>query len=50
MVWGSSWQSSGQDSVLSLPGVWVQPLVRELRSSKSYSGAKKNYGLKYNTM
>ena len=31
MVWGSPWRSSGQDLVLALPGVWVQPLVRELR-------------------
>ena len=31
-VLGLSWQSSGYDSMLSLPGVQVQSLVRELRS------------------
>ena len=29
-----SWQSSGEDSALSLPWPWVQSLVRELRPCK----------------
>ena len=33
---GFLWQSSGEDSVLSLQGAWVQSLVRELRSPKLY--------------
>ena len=33
-IWKLPWQSSGYDLVLSLPGAWVQFLVRELRSHK----------------
>ena len=38
---GIFWQSNSQDSILSLPRVWVQPLVRELRSHKSCTAIKK---------
>ena len=38
---GIPWWSSGWDSVLSLPRAQVQSLVRELRSCKSHSTAKK---------
>ena len=34
------WPSSDQDAVLSLPGTWVQSLVKELRSFKLFSAAK----------
>ena len=37
---GIPWQSRGQDSVISLSGAWVQPLVRELRSHKLRSTAR----------
>ena len=35
------WWSSGSDSMLSLPGPWVQSLVREVTSHKPHSVAKK---------
>ena len=38
---GIPWQSSGQDSMLSLLKAWVQSLVRELRSHKPCSKVKK---------
>ena len=38
---GILWQSSGQDSELSLLRVSIQSLVRELRSHKLHSAAKK---------
>ena len=34
------WWSSGEDSVLSVQGMWVQSLVRELRSHMLHSLAK----------
>ena len=39
-MWGLPWRSSGQDSVLLLQGVQVQPLVRELRFRMLPSMAK----------
>ena len=40
---GIPWQSSGQNSKLSLPRAWaqVQPLVREIRFFKTWGAAKK---------
>ena len=38
---GILWRSSGWDSVLSLPRVWVQYLVRKLRLQKLHGAAKK---------
>ena len=38
---GTSWWSSGQDSVLPLQGTWVQSLVRELRPCMPCGTAKK---------
>ena len=38
---GIPWLSSGYDSVLPLVGIQVQSLVRELRSRKLHSTAKK---------
>ena len=39
---GIPWRSSGKDSALSLPRVRVQSLVRELKSHKPRSEAKKS--------
>ena len=41
LVQGIPWQSTGQDSLLSLPWAQVQFLVKELRSHKPYRVAKK---------
>ena len=38
---GTPWGSKGQGSAFSLPRVWVQSLVRELRSHKLCNVAKK---------
>ena len=38
---GILWRSSGWGSVLSLPRVWVQYLVRKLRLQKLHGAAKK---------
>ena len=38
---GVPWWASGQDSALSLLWPWIQSLVREPRSHKTYSAAKK---------
>ena len=38
---GILWRSSGWDSVLSLPRVWFQYLVRKLRLQKLHGAAKK---------
>ena len=40
-IWKLPWQSSGYDLVLSLPGAWVQFLVRELKSHKLLCAVKK---------
>ena len=38
---GLPWQSTGQDSALSLQELWVQFLVRELRSHIQHDTTKK---------
>jgi len=39
--WGIPWWSSGWDSELSMPRVWVQSLVEDLRFSKLLSETNK---------
>ena len=45
---GFSWQCSVQDSVLPLQGVWVQSLIKELRSYMLEGLARKKYFQKNN--
>ena len=44
---GIPWQSSSQDSMLSLPRAWIQSLVEELRSHKLPCMTKKKRKLKF---